>query len=239
MKFHELRKKRNELPVGNIKIPAFFLLLLIMWCSSFVSVVSAGEITSRAAVVMDAMTGRVLYAKNPDHFLMPASTTKLMTALVVLENARLSDVVAVSKRAAITPPTKVGLKEKDRMTIEALLHAALINSANDAAVALAEAVAGTEEEFVNMMNNKAVEIGADNTRFINASGLPGEGQHITAYDLAKIMRVAGQSPVLKEILSTRVTEVSTQSGRRILITNTNKLLWHDEDVVGGETGYTK
>lgn len=159
MKFHELRKNRNELPVGNIKIPAFFLLLLIMWCLSFVSVVSAGEITSRAAVVMDAMTGRVLYAKNPDHFLMPASTTKLMTALVVLENARLSDVVAVSKRAAKTPPTKVGLKEKDRMTIEALLHAALINSANDAAVALAEAVAGTEEEFVNMMNNKAVEIG--------------------------------------------------------------------------------
>ena len=239
MKFHELRINSNEAPFEAIKIPAFFLLFLIMWCWSFVTVVSAGEIKSRAAVAMDAVTGRVLYAKNPDNFLMPASTTKLMTALVVLDHASLSDVVTVSKRAAITPPTKVGLKEGDRVTIEALLQAALVRSANDAAVALAEAVAGTEEEFVNLMNKKAAEIGAENTRFINANGLPGEGQHITAYDLAKIMRVAIQSPVLKEILNKRVTEVSTQSGRRVLITNTNKLLWHDEDIVGGKTGYTR
>jgi D-alanyl-D-alanine carboxypeptidase (penicillin-binding protein 5/6) len=239
MKFRELRITRNELPAGDIKIPAFFLLLLVMWCSSLATVVSAGEITSRAAVAIDAVTGRVLYAKNPDHFLMPASTTKLMTALVVLEHAKLSDVVTVSKKAAQTPPSKVGLKEGERVTIEALLDAALIKSANDAAVALAEAVAGTEEEFVELMNKKAAEIGADNTRFINANGLPGKGQHITAYDLAKIMRVAIQSPVLTEILSTRVTEVSTQSGRRVLITNTNKLLWHDEDIVGGKTGYTR
>jgi D-alanyl-D-alanine carboxypeptidase (penicillin-binding protein 5/6) len=239
MKYRELRITRNELPAGDIKIPAFFLLLLVMWCSSLATVVSAGEITSRAAVAIDAVTGRVLYAKNPDHFLMPASTTKLMTALVVLEHAKLSDVVTVSKKAAQTPPSKVGLKEGERVTIEALLDAALIKSANDAAVALAEAVAGTEEEFVELMNKKAAEIGADNTRFINANGLPGKGQHITAYDLAKIMRVAIQSPVLTEILSTRVTEVSTQSGRRVLITNTNKLLWHDEDIVGGKTGYTR
>ncbi|MGE5300830.1 MAG: D-alanyl-D-alanine carboxypeptidase family protein [Acidobacteriota bacterium] len=239
MKFHEVRTNRNGLPVRDIKIPAFLLLFLIMCCASFVTVVSAEEITSRAAVAMDAVTGRVLYAKNPDHFLMPASTTKLMTALVALDRARLSDVVTVSKRAAKTPPTKVGLKTGDRVTIETLLQAALIKSANDAAVALAEAVAGTEEEFVNLMNKKAAEIGAEDTRFINANGLPGEGQHITAYDLAKIMRVAIQSPVLKEILNKRVTEVSTQSGRKVLITNTNKLLWHDEDIVGGKTGYTR
>jgi D-alanyl-D-alanine carboxypeptidase (penicillin-binding protein 5/6) len=239
MKFQELRISSNGLTAGAVKMAAFFLLFLIACCSSFVPVVSAGEIRSRAAVAMDAATGRVLYAKNPDHFLMPASTTKLMTALVVFEHARLSDVVAVSERAAKTPPTRVGLKKGEQVTIETLLHAALIRSANDAAVALAEAVAGTEEDFVNLMNKKAVEIGADNARFINASGLPGEGQHITAYDLAKIMRVAIQSPVLKEILNKRVTEVSTQSGRRVLITNTNKLLWHDEDIVGGKTGYTR
>jgi D-alanyl-D-alanine carboxypeptidase (penicillin-binding protein 5/6) len=239
MKFRALRIDRNELAAGDIKILLFFLLSLIIWCSPFAGVVSAGEITSRAAVAMDAATGRVLYAKNPDYFLMPASTTKLMTALVVLENARLGDVVTVSKKAANTPPTKVGLKAGDRVTIEALLQAALIKSANDAAVALAEAVAGTEEDFVKLMNKKAVEIGAENTRFINANGLPGEGQHITAYDLAKIMRVAIQSPVLKEILNKRVTEVSTEAGRRVLITNTNKLLWHDEDIVAGKTGYTR
>ncbi len=239
MEFPGLRINRNGPPVGDIKMPAFFFLFLIMWCSSFVTAASAGEITSRAAVAMDAATGRVLYAKNPDYFLMPASTTKLMTALVVLEKARLSDVVTISERAAKTPPIKVGLKKGEQVTIEALLNAALIRSANDAAVALAEAVAGTEEEFVNLMNKKAAEIGAENTRFINANGLPGEGQHITAYDLAKIMGVAIQSPVLKEILNKRMAEVSTESGRSVLITNTNKLLWHDEDIVGGKTGYTR
>lgn len=188
---------------------------------------------------MDAATGRVLYAKNPEHFLMPASTTKLMTALVVLDNVRLTDVVTVSRKASRTAPMRVGLKEGDKVTIEALLHAALIKSANDAAVALAEAVAGSEEEFVKLMNKKAVEIGAENTKFINANGLPGKGQHITAHDLAKIMRVAILSPVLTEILNKRITEVATLSGRTALITNTNKLLWHDEDIVVGKTGYTR
>ena len=239
MGYQAHRVNSKESPVKNIKQCMLFLLFLITWYSSCLTVVSGEEIKSRAAVAMDAATGRVLYAKNPEHFLMPASTTKLMTALVVIENARLSDVVTISRKAAKTPPTKVGLREGDRVTIETLLHATLIKSANDAAVALAEAVAGTEEEFVNLMNRKAVEIGAENTRFINANGLPGEGQHITAYDLAKIMRVAIQSPVLKEILNKRVTEVSTQSGRTVLITNTNKLLWHDEDIVGGKTGYTR
>ena len=239
MKFPELRMSRNGPPVASIKMPAFFFLLLVMCCSSFTGVVSAQEIRSRAAVAMDAETGRVLYAKNPDRFLMPASTTKLITALVVLDNARLFDVVTISARAAKTPPEKIGLKKGERVTIETLLHAALIKSANDAAVALAEAVAGTEKAFVKLMNKKAVEIGAENTRFINASGLPGKGQHITAYDLAKIMGEAIKSPVLKEILNKLVTEVSTESGRSVVITNTNKLLWHDEDIVGGKTGYTR
>jgi len=223
----------------NIKQFILFLLFLIPWYLSSLTFVSAEEIKSRAAVAMDAATGRVLYAKNPEHFLMPASTTKLMTALVVIDNVGLGDIVTVSRKAAKTAPMKVGLKEGDKVTIEALLHAALIKSANDAAVALAEAVAGSEEEFVKLMNKKAVEIGAENTKFINANGLPGRGQHITAHDLAKIMRVAILSPVLKEILNTRVTEVATQSGRTVLIANTNRLLWYDEDIVGGKTGYTR
>ena len=99
MKFRELRINKNDLSVGDIKIPAFFLFFLVMWCASFVTVVSAQEITSRAAVAMDAATGRVLYAKNPDNFLMPASTTKLMTALVVLDHASLSEVVKARPQA--------------------------------------------------------------------------------------------------------------------------------------------
>jgi D-alanyl-D-alanine carboxypeptidase len=103
---------------------------------------------------MDAATGRVLYAKNPGLRLLPASTTKLMTALVVLEMAHLEDVVTVSRNAAYTPPIKIGLRTGDKVTIETLLNAALIKSANDSAVALAEAVAGSEDGFVELMNER-------------------------------------------------------------------------------------
>lgn len=206
---------------------------------SLFTVVSADEIKSKAAVVMDALTGRVLYAKNPDLRLLPASTTKLMNALVVLERAKLGDVVTISKKAASAPATRMGLKAGDKVTIENLLYAALMRSANDAAVALAEAVAGSEEEFVKLMNMKAVAIGATDTRYINANGLPGSGQYITAYDLSKIMRQAIKYPVLKEILGTRITEVSTETGKQIVVKNTNRLLWSDEEVLGGKTGYTR
>jgi D-alanyl-D-alanine carboxypeptidase (penicillin-binding protein 5/6) len=219
-----------------LHLSAFFLFAIYF---SLSSAVFAEEIKSRAAVVMDAVTGRVLYAKNPDLKLLPASTTKLMTALVVVENAKLSDVATISKKAANTPPTKVGFKEGDKVTLETLLYAALIKSANDAAVALAEAVAGSEEEFVTLMNRKALAIGAEDTKFINANGLPGDGQYITAYDLSKIMRQAIKYPVLKEILGTRMTEVATETGKAKFIKNTNRLLWSDEELLGGKTGYTR
>ncbi|MGD1075486.1 MAG: D-alanyl-D-alanine carboxypeptidase family protein [Thermodesulfovibrionales bacterium] len=238
-KYNELRAASNKSHVENIGISIVFSFLLITSCLCLVTVVAAENITSRAAVVMDAVTGRVLYAKNSEHFLMPASTTKLMTALVVLEHSQLSDVVTVSRRAAGASPSKVGLKEGDKVTIATLLYAALMRSANDAAVALAEAVSGTEEEFVKLMNEKAIAIGAYHTKFINANGLPGKGQYITAYDLSMIMKQAIQYPVLKEILTTRVREISTQSGKTIFIKNTDMLLWSDKDIVGGKTGYTR
>jgi D-alanyl-D-alanine carboxypeptidase (penicillin-binding protein 5/6) len=187
---------------------------------------------------MEAATGRVLYAKNPGLRLLPASTTKLMTALVVLEKTRLDEVVTVSSNAANAPAVRIGLKKGDKVTIETLLNAALIKSGNDAAVALAEAAAGSEEEFVKLMNRKAMAIGLDNTRFINPNGLPGRGQYITAYDLAEIMREAMKYPLLKEILGTRVAEISTERGKTIFVKNTNKLLWADDDFMGGKTGYT-
>ena len=233
----ELRVMSNELRTTLLKYILLFFSLLTIHHSLF-TVAYAEDIQSRAAVVMDAATGRVLYAKNPELRLMPASTTKLMTALVVIEKAKLTDVVTVSRRAASAPPTKAGLKAGDKVTIETLLYAALMKSANDAAVALAEGVAGSVEEFVALMNMKALAIGANNTHYINANGLPGEGQYITAYDLSKIMRQAIKYPVLKEILGTRITEIATEAGKTMFIKNTNKLLWSDEDVLGGKTGYT-
>src|SRR5574340_578119 len=213
-------------------------MLFCFFCFSLFTVVHADEIQSKAAVVMDSATGRVLYAKNPELRLLPASTTKLMTALVVIEKARLTDVVTVSRRAAAAPATRAGLRAGDKVTIETLLYAAHMKSANDAAVALAEAVAPSEEEFVAMMNMKAMAIGAHDTHFINANGLPGQGQYITAYDLSKIMRHAIKYPVLKEIIGTRTTEIATETGKTMYIKNTNKLLWSDEELLGGKTGYT-
>jgi D-alanyl-D-alanine carboxypeptidase (penicillin-binding protein 5/6) len=162
-----------------------------------------------------------------------------MTAMIVLEKADLNDVVKVSRRAADTAPARIGLKEGDSLTIETLLYAAVLKSANDAAVALAEAIAGSEEEFVKLMNRKAAALGAHDTKFINANGLPGKGQHITAHDLSKIMRKAIEYPVLKRILGTRVAELPIESGRAVMIRNTNMLLWSDENVIGGKTGYTR
>jgi len=238
MKYNGLRVKGNEQRADNIAGVLILLLFLVTCSLTIVNTVSAEEIKSRAAVVMDAATGRVLYAKNPDLRLMPASTTKLMTALVVIERTNLSDFTTVSKKASSSPATKMGLRKGDNIDIETLLNAALIKSANDAAVALAEAAAGSEEEFVSLMNGKAIALGLNNTRFINPNGLPGAGQYITAHDLAEILRQAIKYPLLKEILGTRVAEVSTGEGKTFFIKNTNKLLWSDAELIEGKTGYT-
>ena len=198
----------------------------------------ADNIYSKAAVVMDASTGKILYAKNPDLRCPPASTTKLMTAIVVIENLTLNAITTISKNASQVSPHKAGFREGDSVMIEKLLYAALLGSANDAAVVLAEAVAGSESRFVELMNQKALAIGATDTKFINASGLPGSGQYTTASDLSKILVYALRYPKLKEIIGTRVAEISTRSGDSIFLKNTNRLLWSDEDLVGGKTGYT-
>jgi len=198
----------------------------------------SAEIQARAAVVMEASTGRVLYAKNPELRLMPASTTKLMTALIAVERVNLKDVVTISRNAVNVAPTKSGFKEGDKVTVETLLYAALMKSANDAAVALAEAVSGTEEEFVQLMNRKAIALNAVDTKFINPNGLPGKGQYTTAYDLSKIMRQAIKHPVLKEIIGTRAAQLSTEAGKTVYVKNTNKLLWSDDELFGGKTGFT-
>lgn len=221
---------------GYTKLWAFFLAIAFCMLPAFCL---AAGIHSRAAVVMDASTGRLLYAKNPDLRCPPASTTKLMTAIVVIENADLHNITTISRNASRVSPHKAGFRAGDRLTIEKLLFAALLGSANDAAVALAEAVAGSEPKFVALMNQKALSIGATDTKFINASGLPGKGQYTTASDLSKIMEYALRYQKLKEIIGTRATEISTRGGDSIYLRNTNRLLWSDEDLVGGKTGYTR
>ena len=199
----------------------------------------AEVVTSRAAVAIDASTGEVLFSKNSSDRLPPASTTKLMTALLTMEKEDLSRVVTISRNAAHVGPTRAGFREGDKVTIEGLLYAALIGSANDAAVGLAEAVAGSEKRFVRLMNEKAAALGAWDTKFINANGLPGPGQHTTAIDLSILMSHAMRYPKLRDIVGTPGVRIITGSGRNIYLKNTDKMLWVDEKVIGGKTGYTR
>jgi D-alanyl-D-alanine carboxypeptidase (penicillin-binding protein 5/6) len=228
---------RKQGKMHKYNLLKFFVLFTV--CCLLSTFSEADTVHSRAAVVMDASTGNLLYAKNPDLRCPPASTTKLMTAILAIENLYLNNVVTISKNASQVSPHKAGFKEGDKVTVEELLYAALLGSANDAAVALAEAVAGTEERFAALMNKKAFLIGARDTQFINANGLPGPGQYITASDLSKIMNYALNYPKLKQIINTRMTEISTEKGRSIFLRNTNRLLWSEEGLVGGKTGYTR
>ncbi|MBI5195012.1 MAG: D-alanyl-D-alanine carboxypeptidase [Nitrospirae bacterium] len=214
------------------------VLLFTVHCSLF-TVAYADDVSARSALIMDASNGRVLFAKNPDLKQPAASTIKIMTAIVVAENVDLDSVTTITSRAANQQPSKTNLKKGDRIKIRELLYAALMESANDAATALAEAAAGSELKFVKLMNQKALEIGAANTKYINANGLPGKGQYSTVSDLAKIMQYAIRIPVIKEILTTKVREISTEGGRKIFVRNTNRLLWADDDFQGGKTGFTR
>jgi len=232
---HAVDRKRGEIT----QLRVFTFLALFSICCLLPAVLPAYTVHSKAAAVMDAETGNLLYAKNPELKCPPASTTKLMTAIVSIEHLDLNAVVTISRNASRVSPHKVGFREGERVAVEELLYAALLGSANDAAVALAEAAAGSEHDFVRLMNSKAFQIGARNTRFVNSHGLPGPGQYTTAADLAKIMQYSMHYPKLKQIINTRVTEISTESGRSMSLRNTNRLLWSEEGLIGGKTGYTR
>ena len=232
----KVRRTAFKVDISRIVIGFAMLLfaVLFMAAASY-----ADDISARAAVVIDGTSGNILYAKNPNVKLFPASTTKLVTAMVVLDRMDPEAVVTISANAANTPSVSPRLRAGEKLKVRDLLNIALIRSVNSAAVALAESVSGSEESFAKLMNEKALSIGAENTRYINASGLPGDGQYITAYDLSLIMKEALRYPMIKEIINTRAQQVYTEGGRKIFVKNTNHLLWSDEDMVGGKTGYTK
>ncbi len=213
--------------------------LSVLGSMIFCSTCLAENLRSRAALTIDASTGEILFSKNSNWRLPPASTTKLMTAILAIENEDPSTVVSISKRASRVSPTRAGFREGDRVSLEGLLYAALLQSANDAAVAVAEAVSGSEERFVALMNEKALSIGAENTRFINATGLPGDGQYTTALDLSKIMNYALKFSMLRQIIGTPEAQITTEKGKVFRFKNTDKLLWSDEKIIGGKTGYTR
>jgi D-alanyl-D-alanine carboxypeptidase (penicillin-binding protein 5/6) len=194
------------------------------------------QIPAKAAIVVDS-SGDILYAKFPDAKLAPASTVKLVTAMVVIDRLDPAIKVKISRNAAKVRSIRPRLHAGDELTVSDLLHLALMKSINSAAVALAEATAGSEKDFVDLMNRKAQEIGTNNTLFANASGLPKGTQYTTASDLALILKAALFYPLIREILGTKAYLIRNAAGRDILLENSNDLLWQ-ANMIGGKTGYT-
>jgi D-alanyl-D-alanine carboxypeptidase len=198
-------------------------------------------VTARAAVIVDAASGETLWEQNADVPLPPASTTKVLTAILALESGRLDATVPVSPEAAETAPSKIGLRPGDRMAVGDLLYAVLLNSANDAAAVVAEGLAGSESEFAVQMNAKARTIGARNSHFVNPHGLTAPGHVSTARDLATIFRYGLKYPQFREILETPRIKVPIESRRvgSVTLHSHNRLLSGWEHRVIGKTGYTR
>ena len=191
------------------------------------------NINARSAIVMDFESGRVLFEKNAYQKRPMASTTKVMTAIVALENGNLDDHVTVSRNAASIHGSLMHLGAGETLTLRELMYGLLLCSGNDAAIAIAEHIGGSVDGFLEMMNNKAKEIGAINTNFTSPHGLDGVGHYSTAYDMALITRYALKIPVFNEIVKT----TSIQIGNRYLH-NTNEMLTSYQGADGVKTGYT-
>ena len=191
-------------------------------------------ISARQAILLDAQTGRVLYEKNADRRGLIASTTKIMTALLICEQCNVLDRVRIPEEAVGIEGSSMYLRSGEVLTVQELLYGLMLRSGNDAAVALAIYCGGTVEEFVSRMNDKAHALGLTNTHFENPNGLDSENHYSTPRDLAILAAYAMENPIFAQTVSTR----SVRAGERVL-QNHNKLLWQVDGADGVKTGYTK
>ncbi len=196
------------------------------------AVTEAVEVSAAAAVLMDADSGRLLYDKNGEKRMLIASTTKLMTALVALEQGGLQQEITVTG-GHMAEGSSMYLRPGEKLTLETLLYGLLLCSGNDAALAVTECMGGAVP-FVARMNEKAAELGMENTHFANPNGLDDEAHYSTAEDMAKLAAAAMDDPVLRRVASTRTARIGGRT-----LTNHNKLLSRVEGCVGLKTGYTR
>lgn len=221
----------------------FFLILVFVYLISSLSslTIQADVPSAKASIVMDVNTGRVLYSYNSDVKLPMASTTKIMTVLLAIEKGKIDDIVNVSRRAATEEGSSIYLKEGEQIKLEDLLYGIMLRSGNDAAVAVAEHLCGSVENFVELMNKKAKSIGVNNTNFSNPHGLPDDNHYTTAYDLALITCYALKNESFRKIVKTQRKSISGPPGvswNRAFL-NKNKMLWQYDGGDGVKTGYTK
>jgi len=199
------------------------------------------ETSAASAILMDAATGKILYEKESHKELPPASVTKLMTMLVAAEaiemgKAKLTDIVTASENACSLGGSQIYLEPGEKFSLEEMLIAIAVGSANDGCVAVAEHLYGSHEEFVDVMNQRAKDLGLKNTHFANAYGLPAQGHYTSAYDLAVLGREALKHPLVTKL--TAIKEYDLRGGQ-FKLWNTNKLLWWYEGTDGFKTGWTQ
>lgn len=203
------------------------------------------DIASKSAILMDASTGKVLYEKNCHEKLPPASVTKVMTMLLIceaLESGKIKedDDVQVSENAASMGGSQIFLEPGEIQKVDTLLKSIAVASANDACVAMAEYLGGSVEEFVVLMNNRAKELGMNDTNFVNTNGLPVDNHYTSAYDIALMSKELLSHKKISKYLTTWMDEVVVgKKQAKIGISNTNKLVKHYEGTTGVKTGFTQ
>ena len=214
----------------------FLILILIIQFFE----ISADAISAKSAVLIDGMSGRILYEQNAYEKLPMASTTKIMTGLIACESGRFNENVKTSAFASGTEGSSLWLKIGEEQSLENLIYGLMLKSGNDAAVSIAEFLGGNTDAFALIMNKKAREIGALNTNFCNPHGLDAENHYTTSYDLALIAKEAMKNEKFREIVSTKTYSIPMQGEKwDRALKNHNKLLWQYEGCTGIKTGFTK
>lgn len=193
-----------------------------------------------AEIVMDINTGRILHEKNSKDKKFMASTTKILTAIIIIENCKLDDIVNVSADTVGIEGSSIYLQKGEKISVKDLLYGLMLRSGNDCAETLAKHCRGSNEEFANLMNNYSIKIGAKNSNFTNPHGLHDKNHYTTAYDLALISAYALKNNVFREICSTKSVYISNSinNSKRLLV-NKNKMLKNYQGCFGVKTGYTK
>ncbi|HRU51432.1 MAG TPA: peptidoglycan-binding protein [Planctomycetota bacterium] len=214
-------------------------IFLILFLCIFVSfpIFSQENIASHSYCVLNITKQEIVSHKNSLQQLPPASTVKLLTAMVVLDNKFWNQEFVTSPKAVAVEPTKLGLENGDKMIVKDLLHALLLKSANDVAIILAEGVAGSVETFAQLMNEKAKQLGCQQSNFVTPNGLPAKNQYSCAYDLAVIAANASCYSQIREILNCPSTYITSSSGKKYYIKTGNKLSIGKYPVYG-KTGWT-
>ena len=199
--------------------------------------VNCQAISAKSAVLIDGVSGRVLYEHNSYEKLPMASTTKIMTGLLACESGKLDETVKVTPFASGTEGSSLWLKIGEKLTLEELTYGLMLKSGNDAAVAIAEYLGGSVDAFALLMNKRAREIGAVNTNFKNPHGLDSDGHYTTAYDLALIAREAMKNDTFRKIVSTKTYSIPMEGEKwDRALKNHNKLLWNYDGCNGIKTG---